>query len=128
MLLDTTFLIDLYREEGRRPDGPAHTFLTDHPDDSFQISVITYGEFAEGFTPDRREQFLAAIRSIPVLPLTEVIAEHYGVVSRTLRVRGVRIGDNDLWIAATALHHDLDVVTRNSAHFARVDGLRITTY
>lgn len=37
--------------------------------------------------------------------------------------RNQMIGENDLKIAATALHHKLTVVTRNVRHFSRVPGL-----
>ncbi len=35
------------------------------------------------------------------------------------------IPDADLFIAATALHHDLTLVTRNLKHFERVPGIRL---
>ena len=35
------------------------------------------------------------------------------------------IGAHDLWIAATALAHDLGVATRNASHFGRVPGLSV---
>lgn len=42
-----------------------------------------------------------------------------------LRAQGVRIGTLDLRIAATALVHDLTLVTRNTKDFARVPGVRL---
>jgi len=42
-----------------------------------------------------------------------------------LRTEGVRVGTRDLRIAATALVHNLTLVTRNHRDFARVPGLRI---
>ena len=41
-----------------------------------------------------------------------------------LRKAGLTIPDNDLWIAAIALHHDLTVVTRDK-HFSYVPGLNV---
>jgi predicted nucleic acid-binding protein len=35
------------------------------------------------------------------------------------------IGDIDLFIAATCLHHDLTLLTTNRIHFQRIPGLRI---
>ena len=34
----------------------------------------------------------------------------------------------DLWIAATAVAHDVPVVTRNARHYRRVPGLEVTEY
>ncbi len=38
------------------------------------------------------------------------------------------MGDNDLWIAATALAEDLPLVTRDARHLGRVAGLRLLSY
>lgn len=35
------------------------------------------------------------------------------------------IGDPDILIAATALYHDLTLVTRNQAHFQRIPDLKL---
>jgi tRNA(fMet)-specific endonuclease VapC len=45
-----------------------------------------------------------------------------------LRQRGELIGDFDILIAATAMNEDAALVTENTRHFQRVDGLRIDTY
>jgi predicted nucleic acid-binding protein len=42
-----------------------------------------------------------------------------------LTYQGTRLADADLQIAATALHHDLELVTGNLRHFGRIAGLRI---
>ena len=34
----------------------------------------------------------------------------------------------DLWIAATAVAHDVPVVTRNARYYRRVPGLEVTEY
>jgi predicted nucleic acid-binding protein len=42
-----------------------------------------------------------------------------------LRKVGQPIEDNDILIAATALHHNLPVATRNVADFNRIPGLAV---
>jgi predicted nucleic acid-binding protein len=42
-----------------------------------------------------------------------------------LRRQGQLIPDPDLLIAATALQHDLTIVTRNVRHFQRIPGLKL---
>jgi predicted nucleic acid-binding protein len=42
-----------------------------------------------------------------------------------LRSRGLLIPDLDLFIAATALEHDLILLSRNRRHFDRISGLNI---
>lgn len=49
-------------------------------------------------------------------------AQHYGRIKQGLRRRGRPIPENDLWIAATALQHQLVLVTRDD-HFYLIEGL-----
>ncbi len=51
--------------------------------------------------------------------------DQFAVLRADLRRRGQLIPDLDLLIAATALSHDLALLTRNVRHFARIPGLRI---
>ncbi|PWU08609.1 MAG: PIN domain-containing protein [Verrucomicrobia bacterium] len=46
----------------------------------------------------------------------------------TLRRKGVRIGSLDLKIACIALAHDLALLTRNTADFGQVPGLRFENW
>lgn len=48
--------------------------------------------------------------------------------ARLLKGAGRHIGDNDCWIAGTALSKGLIVVTRKLKHFARVPGLECAEY
>lgn len=38
------------------------------------------------------------------------------------------IGERDLWIAATALTHDLALLTANLREFSRIHGLEVQTW
>ena len=49
--------------------------------------------------------------------------EIFGQTRSELRRRGQLIPDLDLLIAATAVHHELILMTRNVRHFARVPDL-----
>ncbi len=42
-----------------------------------------------------------------------------------LRATGQIIGDTDILIAATAIHHGLTLVTRNRRHYDRVPSLSV---
>lgn len=52
-------------------------------------------------------------------------ADHCGRVRAELAAQGTPIGPNDLLIAATALAHDLTLVTHNIRELSRVTGLRM---
>lgn len=49
-------------------------------------------------------------------------------ISRLLIRTGLHLGDNDVWIAATALAYGLPLVSRNARHFSRVPGLTLAEY
>jgi tRNA(fMet)-specific endonuclease VapC len=51
--------------------------------------------------------------------------QRFARVRGELRRAGMIIGDFDLLIAATALHHKLTVVTRNVRHFQRIPELAL---
>jgi tRNA(fMet)-specific endonuclease VapC len=59
------------------------------------------------------------------LPFDDRCAEHYSAIRTDLTARGQLIGPNDMLIAATALAHNLILVTHNRREFSRVVGLRI---
>ncbi len=85
--------------------------------DSVVMSAISVGELHAGVelarddaTRSRRLARLAALlAAVPVLPVDGAVAARYG----ELRREAGRAPSNDLWIAATALAHDIPVVTRD---------------
>lgn len=94
------------------------------------ISLVTYGEIYDGIYGGRdpmqaERAFRRFLRSIRVLPLNQAIMREYARIRGLLRRHGMRLADNDLMIAATAIYHGLELVTRNTKHFGRVPGLRI---
>lgn len=125
-ILDTCFLIDLHREWlGGRP-GPASRYLQDHAGDEFALSVISSLEFLEGYrVASDGERFLSPFPQISVTPR---VARTGGRIRRTLRGRGEMIGDFDILIAATAIENEMILVTENTRHFARIEGLVLEGY
>ena len=68
-------------------------------------------------------QLRRLMRSVQPLRLTYVVCERYADLRRVLRPLGQLIGDVDLFIAATALVHDLTLVTADT-DYHRVLGLQ----
>lgn len=91
------------------------------------ISIISLGEVFEGAysDPDPAER-LARMRRVlgrfRILSLTEPVMERFARIRAYLRRAGQLIPDLDLLIAATAIHHGLQLVTRNLRHFGRIPG------
>lgn len=53
------------------------------------------------------------------------MAERFAEIRRDLGAEGTVLDLADLLIAATALHYDFTLVTRNRRHFARLPGIRL---
>ena len=125
MLTDTTFWIDLAQEQARHQTGPAHHFLSRHRAHDIQVSVITWGELAVGVeSPADLDRLLRRIRTLGI-PLH--VAWEAGRIQRELQSTGGILGENDLWIAATARAWGMRLVTRDRA-FTRVSRLNVTVY
>jgi predicted nucleic acid-binding protein len=93
------------------------------------LSVVSIGELETGFTTmqdaARRtrleaslERHLALLFPRRVLPVTQAIAARWGRLDGMRQLSGRPLGAPDGMIAATALEHDLTIVTRNVKDFA----------
>lgn len=117
-LLDTDILIDLLRgvEEARE-------FLIGIVESGAFISTVTIAELFSGREtrdPIKREKITRLLRHFEALPVTPDVAMLAGEIRRDYQVS---LGD--AIIAATAAVHGLTVVTGNTKHFARVEGISI---
>lgn len=127
-LIDTTFLIDLWREQ-RKP-GPATRFAREHAGETAGLSWMAMGEFlrgaySAGVTRDQLEPFLEAY--LIVWPGRKTLVQ-YAQLFADLRKVNQLIGPNDLWMAATALELGVPLVTRNDEEFGEVKGLTVWRY
>jgi tRNA(fMet)-specific endonuclease VapC len=128
MIFDTTFMIDLEREVARGMEGPAHRFLEQHKEETLRMSVVSFGELAEGYADPSDPGLVELTAPYVVIDVMRRVAVHYARVSKSLRSSGERFGDNDLWIAATALAEEESLVTRDGEHFQRIQGLAVVRY
>ena len=55
--------------------------------------------------------------------MDEETCKIFGKARGRLRAAGLMIGDCDLLIGATALRHNLTLLTNNRRHFERIDSL-----
>jgi predicted nucleic acid-binding protein len=125
VLLDTCVFSELRRPQGNpqvraRIDelDPAQLFL----------SAITVGELAKGIAllpmSARRRELASWLLGIEqgfaeqILAVDTEVARRWGELTAQAQTRGVQIPASDGLIAATALRHGLQVMTRNSRHFA----------
>lgn len=126
ILIDTDWIIDVLHDQ----DVAARTLEALAPR-GIAVSLISYGELYQGsYYARNQDEALAGLRAFldgkDLLPPTTSIMERFGIV-RGLLTRQLRqqIGDMDLIIAATALTHDLTLVTRNVRDFQHIPDLKI---
>lgn len=118
LLLDTSFLVELEAELSERREGPARAMLSARSLEPVAVSVVSLGEFAEGF--DDAAAVEAFLSRFKVVTLSRAIAYRCAELQRRMPQR---LGENDAWIAATALAYGAELLGRERA-FARVPRLR----
>lgn len=128
LILETTYLIDLEREARRGEPGPAHGLLAREESSALYLTFTVAGELAAGASLGERARWERFLRPFEVLQSSADVSWRYGELYRHLSRNGMLIGTNDLWIAATALAHDMPLVTNNTAHFARIPHLQLVEY
>jgi predicted nucleic acid-binding protein len=125
-LLDTNILSETLRPV---PNPNVVAWLKSQSKDIQIVSVVTIGELRrgtallpQGAKRTTLEKFIEI--EIPLwfgtraLPVTQGIAERWGVLDAMCQLRGTPANTADGMIAATALEHGLTVVTRNVKDFA----------
>jgi predicted nucleic acid-binding protein len=120
LLLDTSVLVGFEHELSERRVGEVRTFLGSHRAEIFACTTVTVGELAVGAS-ETAVRFM--VRRLRRIPLTEAIAYRAGELERELRRSGLRLGENDNWIAATALHLSATLVFMDG-DFLRVPRLK----
>jgi predicted nucleic acid-binding protein len=91
-------------------------------DVGWSVSAVTVGELHAGVLIARDDtqqmtrlrRLAAVLAEAPVIDVDRAVAARYG----ELRMATGRLASNDLWIAATALAHDLALVTADERQAA----------
>jgi predicted nucleic acid-binding protein len=94
---------------------------------------VVIGELYKGaYRSQARKRHLTNIehRVLPAvtpLPYDVATAKVFGKIRAKLEETGNILPDADLQIAATAIYHDLELVSANLHHFSRIPDLKINT-
>ena len=133
MHLDTSFLVDLLREQARRLPDRATSFLEANAGEHLRVGVHAVCELWAGAELAResaaeRRRVRRLWAALDVAYPDDRFPLVYGRVLATMERTGQRIGAMDLLIATAALVDAAPVVTRNVQDFSRIPGLEVVTY
>ena len=131
-LLDTCIISKLRRIK-TRPDPKLEAWVNRHPQSHFFLSVITIGEIQSGIahlgernTEERRQKriledwlfsYLIPQFNMRILEIDNNVALTWGKILGSSKQNGYQLPAIDTLIAATAMVHQLIVVTENIRHF-----------
>lgn len=106
--------------------------LAQQSSDPFCVSTVTQMEVWEGMyvAPDPQaaeRQYQAFFAAVTLLPFDSDSAKRGARLRYDLRQHSIRTRDRglDLQIAATALHHALELVTYNTSDYDDIQGLSL---
>jgi len=121
-LLDTNIIIALFAGEGLIKERLAQV-------EEVFTSPVVLGELYYGAHKSRQtRRNIAKIDALAlkgaILPCDWDTARRYGVIKNHLRIKGSPIPENDIWIAASAMQHDLILITRDD-HFTEIEHLTL---
>ena len=124
-LLDTDTCIYALKKRSRQLNAK----IESEPD-GLAVSTVSLFELYFGASrydnPEQRHELIEEFLSnIAILPFDQNCSKVAGLLRYELAQRGKLIGPFDIQIAATALSHNLTLVTGNTREFSRIDGLRI---
>ena len=125
-LLDTNCVSEAVR---LRPEPRVMSWLESTDEALLHLSVLTLGEIRKGVAslPQSRRRTsleswldseLRARFSSRILPVDLAIADRWGLLAATAKNKGRALSTIDGLLAATAIHHNLTIVSRNDGDFA----------
>ena len=128
-LLDSDILI--YYTNGV---GSIHELIERIAPDGLAVSAVSYMETQQGIgrslhPEDAQTRLDELLERVPVVAFSRLEAYRCAGLRETLQQQGRRVRQRalDLMIAATALEHNLTLVTNNPADYSDLPGLVIET-
>ena len=122
ILVDTSILIDYYRKTDKEKSVWIALVRQGY---SFAISAVTKYEIYSGATLNQLTFWDNVLEAIDIVPFDEASVDIAVKINGILKKKRKQIDLADLFIEATPVAHGLALVTLNTKHFDRIDGLNI---
>jgi predicted nucleic acid-binding protein len=122
MVIDTGIFIEHLRAKDK-----STTSLYNLSDNlNIFISAVTLYELYMGATTKEKDIDIKILtEDLSILPFTKLVSLKSAQIYHQLRLNNQMIEFRDIFIAATCIVNDMPIVTLNSEHFKRIDGLEI---
>jgi predicted nucleic acid-binding protein len=94
-------------------------------------TTITVGEMVYGaYKSSRPEYFIDKLedlvwQNVQILPFDEGSAKVYGRLRAEIEKKGISLSEPDLRIASISVHYGMTLITGNTKHFSKVQGLMV---
>ena len=124
-LLDTNIVIALFANDASVMESLTKAEEVFIP--SVVIGELFYGAHKSARAKDNLARIDEFASSNLVLGCDMETARIYGDVKNALRIKGHPIPENDIWIAAIAIQHNLTLVSRDR-HFNEIESLNVVIW
>ncbi len=125
-LLDTNCISEVVRV---KPEPRVLEWMEAADEGLLYLSVLTLGEIRKGLaglSQSKRRTHLEAWLEVElqarfsgrILPIDAAVADRWGVLAADAKRKGTVLSTIDALLAATALHYNLTIVSRNVSDFA----------
>jgi tRNA(fMet)-specific endonuclease VapC len=125
VLVDTNIVIAHFRQDDFVSQKIADTSLVFLP--SIALGELYYGAYKSNNPQKKLEQLVLFLPHVLVLEVCPLTSDYYGRIRLALSQAGSIIPENDIWIAALAMQHQLPIATRDQ-HFMRISGLTVFSW
>jgi tRNA(fMet)-specific endonuclease VapC len=92
------------------------------------VSFVTVGELLFGakkrkWGATKVAELERRLRGAVIVPYDRALCDTYGRLKAETRAKGITVTDNDMWIAASAVRHNIPLVSHNRRHFECIPDL-----
>jgi len=131
MILDTSFLIDLLRGSDNKAKEKAEKL--DHEFRVKGTTTITVMELWRGamkslHTEEEKKKVNELLKALLIYPLREKDAKKAGEIEAKLIKNGEMVDLEDIMISGICLARNETILTKNTKHFNRIEGLNVESY
>lgn len=126
-LLDTCTWIDFFHHQPGIEERLSHLDI-----DSIFISEISIAELTYGaLNSQQREKHIQEVewlkQYVKILPISDVL-NNYAEIRYALKQQGRPVGNFDILIGATVVHHNLILVTNNVKDFEHMPNVKLENW